>query len=186
MKQFSTIVVAASTGAVMTLLLSGLLGYRRGSVPAERIEAREFVLLDENNQRAAVLESIGGRSALRFYGDKSAPALELGVEKSRTVRFLRFIGKDNRVLAALNSLPPNGETALYLGDERWGARIILGALETDMPATTGVNDWGLRFRELNSTQPLFGVLVQYDDDPRRRSTAAIGLLRRDGTRWSVF
>jgi hypothetical protein len=186
MKQFSTIVVAAATGAIVAFLLSGLLGYRRGSVPAARIEAREFVLLDENNQRAAVLESIGGRSALRFYAGNSAPALELGVEKSRTVRFLRFIGKDHRVLAALNSLPPNGETTLYLGDERWGARFILGALETDIPATTGVNDWGLVFRRLGSTESLFNVHVQYDDDPRLRSKAAISLLRRDGTLWGVY
>ena len=186
MKQLSTIVVAAATGAIVALLLSGLWGYRRGGVPAARIEAREFVLLDENNQRAAVLESVGGRSALKVLRDNSALALELGVEKSRSSRFLTFIGKDHRVLAALNSLPPNGETTLYLGDERWETRIILGALQTDMPATTGVNDWGLLFRRLGSTESLFNVHVQYDDDPRLRSKAAIKLLRRGGSTWGVY
>jgi hypothetical protein len=185
MKQFSTIAVPSAIGAIIALLLNGFLGYRR-SAPAARIEAREFVLLDENNQRAAVLESVGGKSALRFFAGNSTPALQLGLERSSTVRFLTFLGEKGQVLAALNSLPPNGETTLYLGDERFPARFILGAIQSDMPATTGVDNWGLVFRRLGSSESLFHVGVRYDSDPQRRSNAAIKLLRRDGTIWSVY
>jgi hypothetical protein len=130
------------------------------------------------------LESLNGRTALRFYDQNKLPALEVGVDTSSGTRFIRMLGRDGRLLAALNSLPPNGETTLYLGDERWGARIILGAIPSDDQAfTAGVNDWGLQCRKPGSPNPVFNLLLRSVGDTLRTS-ATIRLVRSDGSVWS--
>jgi len=44
-------------------------------------------------------------------------AVELGVEEPESSGFLRFLNRDGRVLAGLNSSAPKGAATLYLGDE---------------------------------------------------------------------
>ncbi len=184
-KQLLGAASAAAFGAVAGSLITAALN-RPGSVTSGTILAREIVILDEYSHPAARLTSFGGSTVLRFYTAESTPAVDVGIADRGASRFVRFFGKGGGIVAALNSLPPHGESTLYIGDERWASRIIIGALQTDIPGpqSGGVNDWGLQLRKPRSTQSLFSVLVK---SPPLEETATAGLLfvRSDGKVWTL-
>lgn len=175
-------VLSAAFGAVFGCAVARM-SFTGQPSPSERIETRELVVLDEHRKAAATLGSIDGRTVLRFLDSNSRVQLEVGLQSARGERFVRMYGRDGRVLAALNSSTPNGETTLYLGDERWASRVVLGALRTDMEdGALGIEDWGLQFRRPGASGSLFSVLVKSASDPRS-AEAHLRLARPDGTEW---
>jgi hypothetical protein len=80
-----TIAAAAAVGAMVALLCSGRAHGAQAS-SATRIEVKELVLLNDQNQPAARLESIDGRTVFRFLGTDSAPAMEIGMDSSGGTR----------------------------------------------------------------------------------------------------
>ena len=130
--------------------------------------------MDENNSPAARLGFVDGGPVLQFYNKDSTVALQVGVDRSRKFKFLHFFGENNRILAALNSLE-NGDTTLYLGDRGWEGRVILGAIESDIPTNEPSDSWGLVFRN-RSTSPLFSVMIGNVPTP----SAQIRLVRANG------
>jgi hypothetical protein len=178
LKTFLAALFGVCAGYFLSEHVSGVQGSHRS-----RLETKELIVLDAHNKPAAQLASENGRTVLRFYGPGSSTALEVGVDE-RTAKFVRLFGKDGRTVAALNSLPPNGEATLYLGDDRWETRLILGALRTDTDrGGEAVNDWGLEFRRPGSSQSLFNVLLRSGGSPLE-ATAALRLIRSDGTVWT--
>lgn len=177
--------VLASISAATVGVLAGfmLFGQRKAENLSETPKIRELTLLDEKGRTAATLSAFQGEAKLRFYSG-GEPALDVGVSGNES-RFVRFLGKHGRVLAALNSGPPNGEATLYLGDERWETRVILGALRSDViPTADGVEEWGLKFRKPGSSSgALIQMLVESASDPSR-ATATIRLVRPDGSVWT--
>lgn len=130
----------------------------------------------------ARLSSANGESGLRFYSEDLSPALELGVNPSQQFRFVRFLGADGKVLAALLSTGKNSEATLYLGDSQGGSRMIVGAIPTDSIGDAA-EEWGLELLKPNSHQPILSMSAR----PGNRSaswTAGIRLLLPDGTFWS--
>lgn len=114
---------------------------------AGRVATHELVILNERGTTVARLGPSEAGIALRFMAADGKPLLEIGVAQKGNAKFIHFF-QGERVVAALNSLPPNGESTLYLGDERWEAREILGALRPDTDqGTAGIDEWGLQLRE---------------------------------------
>lgn len=146
MRQYILTCSAAAFGAIF-----GYVGATRANKVnaggAEKAEVRELVVLNEKSEAAARLDSLDGRTVLRIYSSNASPALEFGVDVSRSTRFLHYFGPDGRVLAALNSSPPNGETTLYLGDEGWETRMIAGAIRADIQPSTDPH------RKVGNTNP---------------------------------
>jgi hypothetical protein len=156
----------------------------RGPVAApSRIEAREFVLLNASGQVAARLSSEKGITGLRLFAGGSEPALEVGISESHDSRYITLFGKNGRITAALNSVAPDGGGTLYLGDDNWQARIMLGALRSDTPGREP-DDWGFLFRSPGSNQSLFSLVANHVPDTNRWITG-MQMLRGDGTEWSA-
>lgn len=177
---------AASFGAIIgSLLTTSLNSSRMGTNAA--IQTRDLTILDEHSRPAARLTSLAGKTVLRFYSAQSTPALEVGVEQNGSSRFVRFFANNGRMVAALNSVAPNGESTLYLGDERWATRVIIGAMLTDLdPQRDAASDnWGLEFRKPGSNENLFNVLVR-SSPTSARVTAALRLMQSDGRLWTVY
>lgn len=184
MRQYILILSAAAFGAIF-----GYFGATRvdrvRAASAEKAEVRELVLLNEKNETAARLDSAGGRTVLRIYSNSASPALELGVDANRSTSFLHYFGPDGRVLAALNSSPPNGETTLYLGDQRWETRMIVGALRADAQSPrTGVEEWGVQIRTPGSRIPAFSV-VSRQARPGSAWGAGLRLTLASGKEWEA-
>ena len=76
-------------------------------------------------------------------------------------QFVRLLGPNGRVVAAINALPPDGASTLYLGDTHQEARIVLGALMPgDIPKVAPADDWGLQIRQPTSLEPLLTILAK--------------------------
>src|SRR5689334_12770541 len=117
--------------ALIGAFIGARLASRQPGVAAsslDRIETRELVILGADNTPVARLQSIHGDTTLRFYDHGSEPPIEFGLDGRNKTRFLHVFAPDGKVVAALNSLGPNGGATLTLGDTRREARLILGAL----------------------------------------------------------
>lgn len=185
MKIFATAFLAAVFGIMVSRwVIPGVVPVR-ADAPG-KVEAREFVLLDEHNQVAARLASANGRTMLTFFGNNGNKGIEVGMGGDKPERFIHFFGRNGEVIAALNSVTPIGQTTLYMGDERWGSRVIFGSLPTDV-ASTSVNindDWGLEFRKPGSSHPLMNILIK-PDNAHQSYIAALRLIRSNGSIWGV-
>lgn len=182
LRQFIALALAAVLGAVIsTPLRSPAQPARQGG--SDRVVTHELVVLNDNGRPAVTLAPSNDGTVLRFFGDDAKPALEVGVAKSDDSRFIHFFGKKGEIIAALNSLRPNGESTLYLGDERWEARVILGALRSDTDyGKQNINDWGLQFREPGTQRVPIGILVQ---PSRRGYEAGIRIDAGNGAVWTA-
>jgi hypothetical protein len=185
MKQFLLAAAGAGFGAVLGSLSVVWMNRVQAST-VEKLEIRQIVLLNENGRQAAQLESRNNRTALTFFAGDGTPALEVGVNSREQARFIHFFGKRGRLVAALNSLAPYGETTLVLGDERQETRIIVGAFQTDIDAShgKGVDDWGIEFRSLGSIRPLYTALMKSPAYPAP-PIVALRLVRSDGEEWTI-
>jgi len=173
---------AALCGAVVGSLATPHFAPPR-SLEVESIEARRLTILDERGKVTARLASSGGSSVLSFYDSGMRRVLDVGVEDSGASRFIRLFDTNGEVVAGLNSLPPHGEATLYLGDDRWHSRIVIGALISDVaPAASGTAEWGLELRQPRSSRSLFTALVRTPTDSSE-STVGVSLVRPDGTLW---
>jgi hypothetical protein len=181
MKNLMAVFGAAALGAFFGYSVASQRTSVRAAAPT-RIEGREFVLRDESGHVAARLSTQNGMTALRFYDNTSGPALEVGVGVSQSSRYIHLFGKDGRLSAALNSQAPNGEATLYLGDEGLQARIIVGALRTDLEANSGPKEWGLQIRRPGSTQSVFSLVSKAAGNTGHWDTG-LRILREDGTEW---
>ena len=177
----------ATAGTAVGVVLGCVLALHLKAYAPElrRLVTSELVIVNEHDEPVVKLGSSGGHTVLQFLGERSQPALEIGVDQMKTVRFIRFFGRGESVLAALNSNAPTGQSTLYLGDERREARVIMGALPTDVVASDGTEDWGLEFRAPGSLRPLFNVVLKSPGN-EKQSTAALSLIRSDGQVWTMF
>ncbi|MBL8179289.1 MAG: hypothetical protein JNK48_31720 [Bryobacterales bacterium] len=188
--QFLCGLVTVFAGAMIG---GGVSGYWLGArftterTPHPRIEAQEFVLMSEQRKPVARLYSRKSETALSFHAENGEVALEIGCDRKQTNRFLRFHGRQGRVLVALNSLAPYGAATLYLGDEQYAARIIAGAQFSDVADPQGSRDpgWGIRLRGYASSRPLFEVRAVPDNSPYQRG-AVLNIKRLGGEDWSVY
>ena len=153
--------------------------------PHAKLEAREIVLVGEDGKPAARLHSSEGRTLLSFYSDHQSLALEMGADRRKEDRYLRFFGTGGNVPVALNSIPPLGSGTLYLGDVRAEARIVIGGLQTDVPIDPSVGtDWGISVREPGFTRPLFQVIAPPGTSGLPESVS-VTAKRADGSEWRI-
>lgn len=183
MKQSVTAFIAAVIGGLVSYLLVSHSSSARAAPPS-RIETRELVLLNERSQVAARFRSENGRTVLTLYDGDSDPALEIGSDTVRGSRFVRMYSRTGKVLAAINSLPPNAESTLYLGDQRREARIVIGAIQSDVQGTNPVNEWGIQIYRPAAVLPVFGVLVMPGANGSGY-TAGLHLVKPNGEEWSA-
>jgi hypothetical protein len=179
LRQLATTAVTALIGGVVgALITSSVRSPERGSL--DSVSTHEMLILDNEGRPVARLGSGGDGPTLRFFVN-SEPALEVGIDATGKNKFIHFFGKQHRVVAALNSLPPDGESTLYLGDERCQSRISLGALLTDTDfGTESVEDWGLQFRKPCSNQIPLSILMQPSQNGYR---ARLRIEREKGEAW---
>lgn len=180
MRHLITITLSVACGTLIGLFAATQLSIV-GSGRVNRLELRELVLVSESGQPLAKFGSVGDRATLSFLGSDTLPIVEIGADAKEQHRFLNFVGAGRRVIASLDSRSPNGESTLYLGDERRDVRVLLGAWQTDMPGGS-VDDWGLKFPDRRTGDPLFGILLR---DTTGDSTASISLRKSDGTVWTI-
>jgi hypothetical protein len=184
MRRYFEVFVAAALGAAAGLLLAGRILPSQGP-EARKLIARELVLVDGVGRVAARLSTDKGETWLRFYSENGAKAAELGLDSQGTGRGLRFFGRDGEALVALNSLGENmGASTLYLGDDRMGARVMIGALPEDVISEAPIDEWGLVMRKPGSLQSPFSILLH----PYKSEgwIASIRLVRPDGTEWGKW
>ena len=182
MKPLVMVVIAAISGAVGGSLISWNT-VRAQPLKITTIRTGELVLVDENDKPAARLSTVGGETTFRLYMANSQPGIEIGVDRLRGVKYINLLNGRGRPAASLKSLPPNGESDLVLGDERWDGRITLGALRTDTDfGKSAIDDWGLEVRGPSSRTPLVSILVS---SVGVRSRAGFNIARVDGTRWTA-
>ena len=181
LRPLATTIVASLTGAVVgSLMTSSAQSPQRES--RDRVTTHEVVILDDHGRAAARLGSGADGVTLRFFVN-SEPALEVGIDATGKNKFIHFFGKQHRIVAALNSLPPDGESLLYLGDERWQSRIRLGALLTDTDfGTESVDDWGLQFTKPYSNRSPLSILMQPFQQGYR---ATLRIERENGEAWTA-
>jgi hypothetical protein len=183
MRNLMALLCAATIGGA----IGGLLADRTRASSAgfeAKVEAREFVLVDEANRQVARLESTNGRSQLVFLSNDASPALIVGVDARENARFLRMFGKNGQMVATLNSRSANGESTLTLGDERKTVRIALGALPSDMyQGAESIDDWGLELRSLETLWPVFSV-HSLPKEKAKSPAAFLRIVKPDGTVWN--
>jgi hypothetical protein len=185
MRQYILTFCAAIFGAIFGYVGAIRVDRVHAAASAEKTEVRELVLLNEKGETTARLYSLEGRTVLRISSATGSPALELGVDNKRSTAFLRYFGLDGRVIAALNSSPPNGETTLYLGDNRWESRMIVGALRADtQPRNTGIEEWGMQIRSPGSRIPAFSA-VSREAQPDSPWGAGLRLTLANGKEWEA-
>lgn len=184
MKQFMSVVAASLIGTVLGYNFSSIPTSVRAAAPP-RIETKELVLLDDNGRPAARLSARNGGAVLQFYDGDGKTAVEIGAEVSGSLRFLRFLGSEGGLLAGLNSSPPLGGATLYLGDQRFQARIAVGALRSDVqPSMLGIDEWGIRIRRPGFVQPVFSVVTMPGISPDKWETG-LRIMRGDGKFWAA-
>ncbi len=185
MKQYVSLVTASFIG---TILGYGVASHSVAAQPATsaRLETQELVLVNAAGRPEARLSAKNGGAVLEFYDQAGNTAVELGTERSGSVRLLRFLDPTGRVLAGLNSLPPSGEATLYLGDQRFQARIIIGALRSDGPVTNSpadaIDEWGIQLRKPGSMRPVFSLVTAPAAIPGKWETG-MEILKANGKRW---
>lgn len=180
MRNLLLVFASAAAGAVVGSVTSGYL--RNAPVLPPELRTKELVIVGENGRPAARLAAAEGQTVLQFYNPDSSPRLTLGIDKAGS-EFLDFFGANGHQSAALVSLP-NQDSALYLGDYRWQARVILGALnDSDVPSSKRSGMWGLFLQAPDSRQRLFsaGVFKTTDEN----ATAGISILRENGKLWTA-
>jgi hypothetical protein len=179
---FLLFIVAATIGGFIG---AGIAKRVEIAKPAESrsISAREFVVLDEVGHIAGRFGSERGETVLRMYGRDAKPALEVGINSGvgTASRFIRFLGVDGNPTASLNTISPDGETTLYLGDNRFGSRVVLGYMSSDSVGEK-TNEWGLVLRK--SQQPLVSLIARPSYGSEPSWAAGIRVMLPGGRFWS--
>jgi hypothetical protein len=188
LRQLLTGAVAAALGAGIGSLIALHWATRflaQGLQPdrTKRVVAHELVILGDQGRPIVRLGPSASGTSLQFLDLAGKPALEAGISRTGDSRFINFFGKGGEAVAGLISLPPNGETTLYLGDDRWHARIVLGAIRTDTDyATQSIDDWGLEFRQPRSNQAPLSMLMH---PSRQGYQTGIRIEREGGKAWTA-
>ena len=179
MKQILLTAAAACAGAVAGITFMTVLPSRSEAfAAAETLRMRQLEVVDEKGSVAARIRSEEGHAVLEFLSDEHA-VVQIGTERGNS-QFIRLLGPGGRVLAAINALPPDGASTLYLGDARQAARIVVGALiPDDIPQTAPADDWGIQIRQPQSREPLLTILAKTPLNGRS-PTVALRMLRSDG------
>lgn len=161
-------------------------GFQHTPVAAS-VRTKELILVDDSGRPAASLSTANGTTVLRFLDERSKSVLEIGTRQKPRSRFIRFLGENGAVLSTLNSVGNNGESALYLGDQRSQSRVVIGALTSDMvdddqtDPTKGTDEWGLILRDPRTRRSVISAVVR---SPHQGATEqGITVLRKDGTVW---
>lgn len=150
----------------------------------QSISAREFVVLDNSGRIVGRFgSSENGETVLRMYGRDAKPSLEIGITSGTGTasQFIRFIGVNATPTASLSTLSPDGETTLYLGDNRFGSRVVLGYMASDSIGER-TNEWGLVLRK--SQQPILGLIARPIHGSESSWAAGIRMMLPDGRFWS--
>jgi hypothetical protein len=184
MKQILLTAAAACVGAIAGITFMTALPSRSEAFGTPQImRTRQLEVVDEKGGVAARIRSDKGRAVLEFLSGER-PVIQIGTEDG-SARFVRLFGPDGRVVAAINSLAPDGASTLYLGDTRQEARIVLGALMPgDIPTSAPADDWGIQIRQPRSLEPLLTILAKTANESR--STIALRMRRSDGRVWSEY
>lgn len=179
MKYLTTALVAAF---VSVLVYRVTAQQHDTDVFAAKVETRELVIVDEHRRPTARFRSNSDRTLLQFYGVNGDVALEVGVVVSDGERYVRAFHAGGQVLFALNSLPPDGQATLYLGDKSWTPRLVLGALNTDIYGHEYEGEWGMHFALPGSGKKALSMLVRRS--PKGSGwNAGIRILRQHGGVW---
>lgn len=180
MKRSILFLAAVALGAAV-----GSLAAYRLTAPAQsnlaRLTTHELVIVDTDGRARARIDALDDGAILRFYGHGSNPALEIGVRGDPAFRFIHFIGGNNEPVAGISSSPPDGHTFLFLGDERSAGKVVVGAMESDLPGI--VDDWGLAIRQPGSTHDLLSLWATIE--AKGHSKAGIMVVRGNGKVWGV-
>jgi hypothetical protein len=181
MKTLPIVIIASIVGGIVGSMLSSHVA-GAATVPSE-IRTTGLVLVNASNVPTARLGSVGDSTVLQFFNSDATVALEVGADTKSGGKFIHFLGENGRIVAALNSLR-SGDTTLYLGDRQWQARVILGALESDVPTDEPSREWGLLFRRPGSNRSVFSVVMSTRGSSNK-SSVGLQLLRSNGTEWSA-
>ncbi|MEQ1885754.1 MAG: hypothetical protein ABL967_11885 [Bryobacteraceae bacterium] len=155
-------------------------------MPAEKLETKHLVLLDDKGRAAAELVSEKEKTVLRFRNSNSHAALELGTFAKNTSAFVSMYGKDGDTVSFWGSdSNAKGASILYLGDEISAARVVLGALDdNDIPPVgeRKIPEWGLDVRRPGRSLAAVKMRVEPDFD---RQSGVIILRKPNGDWWSA-
>ena len=184
MRQMLLTGIAACIGAIAGIaFMTAWPSRSEAFVTRENTRTRQLEVVDENQRVTARIRSEKGRAVLEFLSGEHAVVL-IGTEEGGG-QFVRLMSTDGRVRAAINAVPPDGASTLYLGDDRQQARIILGALVSDIPKPASVNDWALEIRQPKSLEPLLTILAKTPENGQR-PTVALRMQRSDGRVWTEY
>ena len=185
MKQVLSMGVAAFVGAIAGIMFMTALPSRSEALATpQNIRTRQLEVVDEKGRVATRIRSEKGRAVLEFLSGEHA-VIQIGTEEGGG-EFVRLLSTDGRVLTAINALPPDGASTLYLGDARQEARIILGALiPGDIPQMASADDWGIQIRQPKSPEPLLTILARTPGNGKT-PTVALRMHRSDGRIWSEY
>ena len=185
MKQILLMGAAACLGAIAGItFMTAFPGHSEALVTLQNIRTRQLEVVDEKGRVATRIRSEEGRAVQEFL-TAGRPVIQIGTEEGG-VEFVRLLSTDGRVLAAINALPPDGASTLYLGDARQEARIILGALVPgDIPRMAAADDWGIQIRQPTSPEPLLTILARTPGSGKP-PTVALRMHRADGRIWSEY
>ncbi len=184
MKQILLMGAASCLGAIAGIAFMTAWPIRSEALATpQNIRTRQLEVVDEKGRVASRIRSEKGSAVLEFLSGWHA-VIQVGTEQGG-VEFVRLLSTDGRVLAAINALPPDGASTLYLGDARQEARIILGALmQGDIPQMAAADDWGLQIRQPKSPEPLLTILARTPGG--KTPTVALRMRRSDGRIWSEY
>jgi hypothetical protein len=187
MKGILLIFAAATLGGVVGSILTAQFTTAKAA-DTRTIAVHELVLLNDQNNKAASLTSVDGKSVLSFFDRSGKPDVEVGVDLRDGSRFLVFRGEKGSVTAAISSKPPHSEATLALGDDSWEGKVVLGAFQSDTPGMPQADDWGLRLWRTGELHPAFDLLVEQKSVAEQRGRqlrTSMSIPRSDGTYWSV-
>lgn len=173
---------------LMSSLIGTMLGYGLASrapmtaAEAERVETKELVVLGDAGRPVARIAARSGGAVLEIYDGTGSKAVELGFEEPGSSGFLRFLNRNGRVLAGLNSSAPKGAATLYLGDEDLQGRIAVGAIRTDLEEP--IKEWGIEILGRGFPVPVFSLLTMPGRAPNTWRTG-IRITKEDGKAWTA-
>ena len=184
MKQKLQLFTAAILGGLVVSLATHNEVVASAAAASEELRTRRLVVVNENGRAVVTIDAQDGEGRLTFYSSSGTRAIDIGSEGKSNVKFVRIIGPDDKIVAAMTSYPPDGSTTLVLGERRWGAHVVLGAIDKrEFPRDEPATQWGLDLRKPGLSDSLARMVVRSIDPADAR--AEIRVRRADGTIWAV-